>query len=84
MELPKKTGPKPTGGVKPTARQAQAPVVINVLRNELAKLEEAEACIPDQIRVLQEQLAGISEKREAVKRALDIVCNAYALEDDTK
>ena len=85
VELPKRPGPKAAGGAKPAARQAQAPSVINVLRNELAKLEEAEAYIPDKIRVLQEQLAGISEKREAVKRALDIVCNAYALEeDDTK
>lgn len=77
VELPKKPGPQSKGGVKPAARQAQTPGVIYVLRNELAKLEDAEASIPDQIHALQEQLAGISEKREAVKRALDIVLDAY-------
>lgn len=56
--------------------------MINVLRNELAKLEDAEACIPDQIRKLQEQLACIGEKRDAVKRALDIVCSAYAAKEE--
>ena len=81
VELPKRPGPKAAGGAKPVARQAQAPSVINVLRNELAKLEDAEACIPDQIRKLQEQLACIGEKREAVKRALDIVCGAYAVKE---
>ena len=84
VELPKRPGPKAAGGAKPVARQAHAPSVINVLRNELAKLEDAEACIPDQIRKLQEQLACIGEKREAVKRALDIVCSAYVLKEDTQ
>lgn len=81
VDLPKRPGPKAAGGAKPEARQAQAPSVINVLSNELAKLEDAEACIPDQIRKLQEQLACIGEKREAVKRALDIVRGAYAAKE---